>query len=36
MNMLNVIFTVAAVISGLILAWSYTPWGKKWLKSLND
>jgi len=34
MDNLTVIFMIAAIISGGLVAWSYTKSGKKWLKSL--
>lgn len=34
MDNLTVIFIIAAIVGGLLVAWSYTKSGKKWLNSL--
>jgi hypothetical protein len=34
METLGVIFTITAIISGRLLAWTYTKSGKKWLSDL--
>lgn len=34
MDGLSVIFLVGSIIGIIILAWTYTPKGKKWLDSL--
>lgn len=35
MDQLTAVFLVALVCSAGMLIWTYTPSGKKWLKSLN-
>ena len=34
MEILGVIFTITAIVSGGFLAWTYTKSGKKWLSNL--
>ena len=34
MEILGVIFTITAIVSGELLAWTYTKSGKKWLSNL--
>lgn len=34
MNTLTFIFLITAVVSGGLVAWTYTKSGKKWLKNL--
>lgn len=34
MDALSLMFTVGAIIIGIIIAWTYTKPGKKWLENL--
>lgn len=34
MSTLSVVFSIAIIIVGSLLAWSYTKSGKKWLENL--
>lgn len=34
MNTLDAIFIVAGIVGVVLVAWSYTPKGKRWLNSL--
>lgn len=36
MDYLTAFWILAAIISGGMLLWQYTKWGKKWLKDLNE